>query len=94
MEAYLENDLAWHTAVAEAAQNRAVTRMMLAVRSLLEAFIDAVLRVPESDLIAQIGHRRVTEAIISGDVEGAKKAMTGHLDDVQRMILKRLGDDA
>lgn len=92
-KAFLESDVAWHAAVAEAAQNRVFTRMISAIRSLLEIFIDAVLHVPKSDLIAQAGHRRVTEAIISGDVDRAKEAMSGHLDDVQRMILKRLGDE-
>jgi GntR family transcriptional repressor for pyruvate dehydrogenase complex len=92
-KAFLGGDVAWHAAMAEAAENRVVTRMIMAIRSFLEVFVDAVLEVPESAAIAHTGHARVTEAIINGDVEEAKEAMQTHLSDVHRMILKRLSSE-
>lgn len=94
METLRERDLAWHEAVAEAARNRVVMRMMLAIRSMLAVFVDTVLlNVPGSGRIALDGHRRVTEAIVRGDVDDAQEAMAGHLDDVESMILQRFADE-
>jgi GntR family transcriptional repressor for pyruvate dehydrogenase complex len=89
---FAKTDLAWHAALAEASQNRLISRMVFTTRSLLREFIEVVLQTSGSDLVAAKGHQRVTEAVVKGDVEGAKAAMTGHLNDVQEMILRRFAE--
>ena len=90
MAAFLRTDLAWHAAVAEAARNRVLVRVALAIRGLLKTFMAAVLQVPGSAEIAIEGHERLAEAIVVGDADRARGAMENHLRDMQTMIIEQL----
>ena len=88
-DAFLEADLAFHGAIAEAARNAVLVRIILAIRGLLRVFIDAVLDVRGSAKSALEDHRQVAEAIFEGDAGRARKAMERHLEEVQRAIVEQ-----
>jgi GntR family transcriptional repressor for pyruvate dehydrogenase complex len=94
MASFQRNDLAWHTTISEATRNRVITKMVGTIRDLLSAFIDSVLQIPGSAYSAQSSHVRVTDAILKGDLEGAKNAMNEHLDDVQRRIMEKFSESS
>jgi GntR family transcriptional repressor for pyruvate dehydrogenase complex len=89
-EAFQEYDLAWHSAIVEATQNKYLVTMSLAIRNLLEVFISDVLQVSGSDVIALTRHEQITEAIAIGDGEQAKSAMSKHLEEVRKIGLTRI----
>lgn len=88
-DAFLEADLAFHGAIAEAARNAVLVRIILAIRGLLRVFIDAVLDVRGSAKSALEDHRQVAKAIFEGDAGRARKAMERHLEEVQRAIVEQ-----
>jgi DNA-binding FadR family transcriptional regulator len=80
LEDFLQANVDWHVAVAEASHNELLTGIMLALSRVIytatdnQAFVDAEVR--RTTIRA---HARVTEAIEAGDTEAALRRMTRHL---------------
>lgn len=87
---FAENDLEWHSTIAEASKNRLLAKMVLTLRNMLHVSIAMTLEVPQSNKEAYLAHKEVTKAIIDNDPERARKAMDDHLDQVQSIITKLL----
>ncbi len=91
--AFGENDLEWHSAIAEASQNRLLAKMVLTIRNMSEVLIATTLEIPQSDKDAYLSHKKVTEAIIRKDPEAARRGMDEHLNNIQSKILKILSNE-
>jgi DNA-binding FadR family transcriptional regulator len=80
LEDFLQANVDWHLAVAEASHNELLAGIMLALSRVIytatdnQAFVDAEVR--RTTIRA---HARVTEAIAAGDTEAALRRMTRHL---------------
>jgi DNA-binding FadR family transcriptional regulator len=80
LEDFLQANVDWHLAVAEASHNELLAGIMLALSRVIytatdnQAFVDAEVR--RTTIRA---HARVTEAIEAGDTEAALRRMTRHL---------------
>ncbi|MGH3179894.1 MAG: FadR/GntR family transcriptional regulator [Streptosporangiaceae bacterium] len=87
LEDFLQANVDWHVAVAEASHNELLTGIMLALSRVIytatdnEAFVDAEVR--RTTIRA---HARVTEAIEAGDTEAALRRMTRHLQKYTEAI--------
>ncbi|MEW9530118.1 FadR/GntR family transcriptional regulator [Microbispora sp. NPDC049125] len=79
---FVEHDIAFHMAIAEASGNRLTAAIMQALRDVLHRFaVDAVVRLGDTTAL-QADHRRVYEAVREGDADAAAAAIAGHLDRV------------
>jgi DNA-binding FadR family transcriptional regulator len=87
LEDFLQANVDWHVAVAEASHNELLTGIMLALSRVIytatdnEAFVDAEVR-----RTTVRAHARVTEAIEAGDTEAALRRMTRHLQKYTEAI--------
>jgi GntR family transcriptional regulator, transcriptional repressor for pyruvate dehydrogenase complex len=89
-ELAVEEDAEFHYGIALAAGNAVVRRVVDVLMDLLRESRTRALQVrgrPERSLA---GHRRVLSAIRRGDPEGAERAMRKHLEDIARVVLKKL----
>ena len=78
---YLAGDVAFHLAIARAAQNSVLQEIMMALRSLLHSFIERNLELQGRGAaeLANPHHDAIYEAIRSGDAQGARQAMVHHI---------------
>lgn len=90
---FAENDLEWHSTIAEGSNNRLLAKMVLTIRNLLGVLIAMTLKVPLSDKEALQAHTNVTDAIIRRDSQGAGQAMDAHLSHIQEIIVKLLDEN-
>jgi GntR family transcriptional regulator, transcriptional repressor for pyruvate dehydrogenase complex len=81
--AYIDADVRFHLAIAEATGNRLVEACMDAVRDVLHEALSAIFEIPLSAARAVDEHRGILDAIDSRDVERAQTAMRVHIDRVQ-----------
>jgi GntR family transcriptional repressor for pyruvate dehydrogenase complex len=89
-EPAVDEDAEFHYAVALAAGNSVVRRVIDVLMDLLRESRARSLQVrgrPERSLG---GHRRVLAAIRQGDGPGAEAAMRRHLDQIEQVVLKKL----
>ncbi|GIH66515.1 FadR/GntR family transcriptional regulator [Microbispora siamensis] len=76
---FVEHDIAFHLALAEAAGNRLIVAVMRALRDALRRYaVDAVVRLGDTGGL-QDDHRRIHRAIVDGDAEAAAAAVADHL---------------
>ncbi len=76
---FVEHDIAFHLALAEAAGNRLITAVMRALRDALRRYaVDAVVRLGDTGGL-QDDHRRIHRAIEDGDAGAAAAAVAEHL---------------
>lgn len=85
----IEEDSAFHYAIATAAHNRIVLRVLDVLMDLLRVSRERSLQVPGRLDRSLEGHRRILEAIRRRDADGAEAAMHQHLDEIEDMLLKR-----
>jgi GntR family transcriptional regulator, transcriptional repressor for pyruvate dehydrogenase complex len=84
-DVYLEADLRFHLAVAQASQNSILHNLLSMIRSYLQAWIEETLRnSPDHRLDSRAKlsvqeHRRVLKAIEARDADGASAAMRRHI---------------
>jgi GntR family transcriptional regulator, transcriptional repressor for pyruvate dehydrogenase complex len=87
---FIEADLRFHLAVAEATGNRLVIHSMHAVRDVVRRALVTVFHIPSSPESAVVEHRAIRVAIASGDAARAHGEMRHHLarveSDVQRGV--------
>jgi GntR family transcriptional repressor for pyruvate dehydrogenase complex len=85
----LPQDAAFHTAIGEAAHNRAITRIVAALMDLLTQTREESLQTPGRPQRSHQDHRRVLAAIQARDDEGARQAMLDHLIGVEALVVGR-----
>ena len=81
--AYIEADLDFHLALAEAAQNPLVLTLIDSIVGLLRAQRTRVFHAPDGPARGQHHHRRLLHAIERHDPEAARAAMQAHLEQVR-----------
>jgi len=89
-EPTVEEDTEFHYRIALAAGNSVVRKVLDVLMDLLRETRARSLQVSGRPQRSLAGHRRVLEAIRRGDAAAAERAVRLHLEDVERMILKRL----
>jgi GntR family transcriptional repressor for pyruvate dehydrogenase complex len=85
---FIEADLRFHLAVAEATGNRMLLHSMHAVRDVVRRALLTVFFIPHSPESAVIEHRAVRGAIAAGDGTRARDEMRNHLVRVERDVEK------
>jgi GntR family transcriptional repressor for pyruvate dehydrogenase complex len=87
----LQEDGQFHAAIASAAHNRAITRIVHAIMDLLTQSREDSLNTPGRPTRSHQDHRRVLEAIKQRDAAAAEQGMREHLDGVEALVV---GHDA
>lgn len=90
----LAQDAEFHAAIAAAAHNQAISRLVHGIMDLLAQSREESLHTPGRPLRSHQDHRRVLEAIRRRDPAGAEAAMREHIAAVERLVLGREGDRA
>ena len=85
---FIDADLRFHLAVAEATANRLVLHSMQAVRDLVRRALLTIVLIPGSPESAVVEHRAIRAAIASGDSGSAREEMRAHLARVQSDVAK------
>jgi GntR family transcriptional repressor for pyruvate dehydrogenase complex len=80
-------DTALHSAIANSAHNRAITRIVSALMDLLTQSREESLHTPGRPTRSHADHRRVLEAIRRRDEVAAHRAMLDHLIAVERLVM-------
>src|SRR5918996_3424782 len=83
----LAQDAQFHTAIATAAHNRAITRIAHAIMDLLTQSREDALNTPGRPTRSHEDHRRVLAAIATRDADGARRAMLEHIQAVEGLVL-------
>lgn len=79
-------DRDFHYAIAVAAQNRVILRIVNAMVDLLSEVREEALQVAGRPAKTLAMHRRVLDAIRAGDQPGARQAMYEHLDSLEKLL--------
>lgn len=85
---FIDADLRFHLAVAEATGNRLILHSMQAVRDVVRRALITVYSIPSSPESAVVEHRAVRSAISSGDAARARQEMSNHLVRVESDVEK------
>jgi GntR family transcriptional regulator, transcriptional repressor for pyruvate dehydrogenase complex len=85
---FIDADLRFHLAVAEATGNRLVLHSMQAVRDVIRRALMTVFVIPQSPESAVVEHRVIRAAIALGDPVRARQEMTNHLVRVEADVEK------
>jgi DNA-binding FadR family transcriptional regulator len=91
-ELFIDADLQFHLAVAEASGNRLLVYCMDAIRGVVQRALMTVYLLPQSPERAVIEHSRIRAAIESGERERARQEMQSHLDRVEADVQKGIGN--
>ena len=89
-ESGARQDTAFHQAIAQAAGNSILVRLITLMNELMRESRSASLRGEQNARISLAGHRRILAAIVAGDPAGAEQAMRAHLDDVAALVLETI----
>jgi GntR family transcriptional repressor for pyruvate dehydrogenase complex len=84
----LAQDAAFHAAIATAAHNRAITRVVHAVMDLLAQSREEAISTPGRPTRSHEDHRRILDAIRARDSAAAGRAMLDHLVAVEALVLR------
>ena len=87
-ESFIDADLRFHLAVADATGNRLVTHTMHAVRDVLRRALSTVYHIPHSPESAVVEHQAIRAAIAARDVARAHDEMRLHLARVEGDVRK------
>jgi GntR family transcriptional repressor for pyruvate dehydrogenase complex len=87
-EQFIDADLRFHLAVAEATGNRMLLHSMHAVRDVVRRALMTVYFIPHSPESAVVEHRSVRAAVASSDAARAREAMRDHLTRVETDVEK------
>jgi GntR family transcriptional repressor for pyruvate dehydrogenase complex len=85
IDAFIESDLDFHLALAEAAQNPLIPILIDSIVDLLRESRARVVRIRGGVERAQSLHKVIMEAVVAGDPEAAREAMQAHLRGVQEI---------
>ena len=81
---YIEDDIAFHTCVAESSKNMVVEQLIPIIDTAVMMFVNVTHKKLIDETI--MTHRMVVDAIAAHDPIGARNAMTMHLTFNRRMI--------
>ncbi len=87
-QSFIDGDLHFHLALAEATGNRLVVHSMHAVRDVLRRALMTVYHIPQSPESAVGEHRAIRAALAAGDGERARREMRLHLTRVESDVAK------
>jgi GntR family transcriptional repressor for pyruvate dehydrogenase complex len=87
-DAFVDADLRFHLALADATGNRLVVHSMQAVRDVLRRAIGSVYHVPQSPERAVVEHRRIRAAVAARDAVRAREEIRDHLARVEADVQK------
>jgi GntR family transcriptional repressor for pyruvate dehydrogenase complex len=82
-DAYIEADLDFHLALAEAAANPLILSLLDSIVGLLREQRLRIFKVPGGPERGQVHHKRILEAVERRDTEAARAAMRAHLEQVR-----------
>jgi GntR family transcriptional repressor for pyruvate dehydrogenase complex len=86
IDAFIEDDLRFHLALAEASQNAVMHSVIHGIQQLMRRSMFKVLQRREMRELALSQHHRIADAIVLGDVTRAVEAMEAHLMKDVRFI--------
>jgi GntR family transcriptional repressor for pyruvate dehydrogenase complex len=89
-ETWTEEDSEFHYAVARAARNSVVLKVLDVLMDLLRETRARALQVDGRLQRSLAGHRRVLEAIKRRDGAAAERAVKQHLEEIESLVLKKL----
>jgi GntR family transcriptional repressor for pyruvate dehydrogenase complex len=87
---FVEADLAFHMAVAEASRNSALRGILSGMRNLLGVWIRRVIEAAGDADYSYRRHKKIFEAIKKGDHEAAAKAMEEHMQSAGERLRQTL----
>jgi GntR family transcriptional repressor for pyruvate dehydrogenase complex len=88
---YIDGDLRFHLAIAEATRNGLILHSMRALRDVIRRALTSIFTVPQSPERSHEQHRAIRAAVASGDAERARAAMHDHLVRVEADVRHALG---
>jgi DNA-binding GntR family transcriptional regulator len=83
-------DLAFHLAVADAAGNARITKLIEDAMALIATLRERTPRIPSAMMEVAEAHLRVCEAIDAGDADGAAREMAAHIAMIKRNAAESL----
>jgi GntR family transcriptional repressor for pyruvate dehydrogenase complex len=83
----IEEDSAFHDAIARAARNQVVLKVIDVLMDLLREGRERSLQVRGRPQRSLRGHRQILEALRRRDPEAAERAMLAHLEQIEEMLL-------
>ncbi len=89
-ELYIDGDLRFHLAVAEATQNGLLLHSMRALRDVIRRALTSIFTIPESPERSHEQHLAIRAAIADGDAERARVTMHDHLVRVESDVRRAL----
>jgi GntR family transcriptional regulator, transcriptional repressor for pyruvate dehydrogenase complex len=89
----LRLDLAFHSLLAQAAQNPLVAALLTMADRWMEDVRLYSHATPTGRRVSIEGHRAILQAVAAGDATAAQACMRRHLDDVRRLIAERTGTE-
>lgn len=89
IDAFIESDLDFHLALAEAAQNPIIPILIDSIVDLLRESRARTLRIRGGTTRAQAHHKAIMEAVIAGDTAAAREAMQAHLQGIHEITGRR-----
>lgn len=93
-EGYVDADLAFHRALADAAHNTLLNFILDSVAELSRLSRQVSFRGPQRVEVAIAAHEAIYRAVAAGDPDAARAAMRRHLDQTCVDLREALGDDA
>jgi GntR family transcriptional repressor for pyruvate dehydrogenase complex len=87
IEREIDADLAFHTIIAEMAQNRVLYHLTLSLRNLLREYLKRATAATETKMSTVEEHQAILEAIEEGDEAKARQAMVSHLHISRQLAL-------
>lgn len=105
VDAFVDADVRFHLAVAKASGNSVLSNMLTNISSLLHVWIHRVVEAEYAKVTAAGDaswptgwssfqeHVPVLDAIRAGDSDGARAAMTAHMDKASRRLVETLEED-
>lgn len=88
---YVDADLSFHLAIADATANGVIVQAMRAVRDVIRRALIEIFPIPGAPERSLQQHRAIRAAIADGDADGAREAMRGHLISVESKVSRNLG---
>ena len=85
-ERVVEYDVAFHVAIAAAAQNHALTMVVQGLADSLRESRELSYWPADGAAVSCAGHRRIYDALRKRDPEAARESMRSHLDQVESLI--------
>ena len=82
-EAYIDGDLRFHLAIAEATRNGLLLHTMVALREVIRRALMSIFLIPDSPERSLEQHREIRAAIAAGDADTARASMLAHLERVE-----------